>query len=105
MPGDKVSDKIKQLKFSFKEKLRKDKFIPAWQKYGPHFEAALKEANSGFYAPSGLTYLDLIMSQGSERMLETEPELVKDFPLFVAHGKRVNALPELQEYLKNRPTN
>jgi hypothetical protein len=69
----------------------------------PFFENALKEAGSGYYSKSGLTYLDFVMSQGSEKMATTEPELVKDFPLFVEHGKRVNALPELQEYMKIRP--
>ncbi|KAI6171155.1 hypothetical protein M3Y97_01068500 [Aphelenchoides bicaudatus] len=80
MPGD-------------KDKLRQEKFIPAWQKYGPHFEQALKEAGSGYYT----------QSPGSERMATMEPDLVKDFPLFVEHGKRINALPELQEYIKTRP--
>jgi hypothetical protein len=63
----------------------------------------LKEAGNGFYSKSGLTYLDFVMSQGSERMATTEPDLVKDFPLFVAHGKRINEMPELQEYIKIRP--
>lgn len=63
----------------------------------------MKEAGSGFYASSGLTYIDFVMSQLSEKMALTEPELVRDFPLFVEHGKRVNNLPELQEYIKSRP--
>lgn len=87
----------------FKDKLRKEKFIPIWQKYAPHFEDALKKADSGFYASSGLTYLDFAMSKGSERMIQIEPELVKEFPLFVANSKRINVLPELQKYMKTRP--
>jgi hypothetical protein len=38
-------------------------------------------------------------------MIETEAELVRDYPLFVANSKRVSALPELQEYFKTRPAN
>jgi hypothetical protein len=36
-------------------------------------------------------------------MASGEAELVKDLPLYVAHGKRINEMPELQEYLKSRP--
>lgn len=68
----------------------------------PHFERALKEAGSGFYTPSGLTFFDLVIAEGESRLVEAEPDLIKDFPLVVQHGKRVHELPELQEYLANR---
>jgi len=51
MPGD-------------KDKLRQEKFTPAWNQYTPHFEQALKDSGSSFYAKSGLTYIDLIMAEG-----------------------------------------
>ncbi|KAI6170811.1 CRE-GST-7 protein [Aphelenchoides bicaudatus] len=85
-----------------KDKLYAEKFIPAAKKYLPFFEQALLEAGSGFYAKSGITYFDFVVFEAASRIAKDEPELAKEFPLFVKNGHKFHEIPELQDYLSTR---
>ncbi|KAI6204552.1 hypothetical protein M3Y94_00688000 [Aphelenchoides besseyi] len=87
------------------EKLRNEKFLPAANKYFPLMEQKLKESNSGFFGSSGPSYVDFFVNESIEVLKQPhyEQKLIEEIaPLLVEHSKRVNALPQLQDYLSKR---
>ncbi|KAI1708450.1 putative glutathione S-transferase 5 [Ditylenchus destructor] len=87
-----------------KDALRKDVFLPAAEKLFPQYVRLLKESGSGFFAPSGVTYVDFIVGDYLEHWVnELEPQYMKEkYPELVAYVKKVHAVPEIQKYLKTR---
>jgi len=86
-----------------KEKIRKEKLLPALEKFGPHLERILKESGSGFFGKSGVSYVDFYIAEAVFSLYGFEKELLESkYPFLVEHLKRVHALPELQNYLSTR---
>jgi len=88
-----------------KEQLRKDVYEPGVARILPLYEKLLKESGSGFFAPSGLTFVDFMVADYLNTWVErVEPDMLKNHPELVAFVKRVHSLPQLQSYIASRPS-
>jgi hypothetical protein len=62
----------------------------------------LKESGSGYYAKSGLSWVDFLMSELTFTFYGFDPETFKKYPELVEHMERIYALPQLKEYIEKR---
>ncbi|CAD5213717.1 unnamed protein product [Bursaphelenchus okinawaensis] len=85
-----------------KEQLKKEVFAPAAEKQLKNIENLLQP--SGFFGPSGPTYVDFFYAQITEFYNQHAPEVLGKYPASLEHAKRVHRLSQLQEYFKNRPS-
>ena len=87
-----------------KDQLREDVYEPGVARLLPMYEKLLKQAGFGFFAPSGLTYVDFMVADYLNTFQQrVESELLKDYPDVDAFVKRVHTLPQLQNYMASRP--
>lgn len=84
------------------EQLRRDVFVPGVQQRFPLYVKLLAESGSGFFAPSGLTFVDFAIADYFRTIQIAEPELLKEYPELVKHLEKVYALTELKQYLSTR---
>lgn len=84
------------------EALRESSFNPACESKLPLFAKYLKEAHSGFYVKSGLTYVDFTCSEFFDILQSLEPEIFEKYPEIGAHIRRIHALPQLKSYIAKR---
>ncbi|KAL7074831.1 hypothetical protein ACQ4LE_005942 [Meloidogyne hapla] len=93
-------------KFGFREgdveKLRKDVFLPAIERYFPIYEKRLEESNSGFILPSGLSFVDFSVAHFIGMLIEMENDVMNKYPKLVDYSKRFYSLPQLKEYLNKK---
>uniref|UniRef100_A0A914EFF2 glutathione transferase n=1 Tax=Acrobeloides nanus TaxID=290746 RepID=A0A914EFF2_9BILA len=90
-----------------KEKLYNELFLPVAQRHLPKIEKLLKESKSGFYAQSGLSWVDFYMAEQTQTFSAFAPETFKQYPELLKHKERVYSLPQLSNYIqsrKNTPT-
>ena len=88
-----------------KEQLRKDVYVPGVARILPLYEKLLKESGSGFFASSGLTFVDFMVADYLNTWVErVEPDMLKDHPELAAFVKRVHSVPQLQSYIASRPS-
>ncbi len=81
----------------------KDTFEPCVARVFPLYEKLLKQSGSGFFAPSGVTFVDFTVADYLDNFRErAEPDLLKAYPELAAFVARVLALPQLQKYLSSR---
>uniref|UniRef100_A0A914C9B5 glutathione transferase n=1 Tax=Acrobeloides nanus TaxID=290746 RepID=A0A914C9B5_9BILA len=85
-----------------KDKLYKEVFEPAAAKALPIFEKHIKEAGNGFYFKSGLTWADFYLSKFWQTMDRLIPDFFDKHPILKENSDKVNALPQIQKYLKER---
>ncbi|KAI6214292.1 Glutathione S-transferase-1 [Aphelenchoides besseyi] len=93
-----------------KNQLRNDHFLPAVEKFLPQIEKKLREAGSGWFGQSGLSFVDFYIAEANKdlwyRTIRTlnnvEGELLKKFPLIQRHNSDFYKLPELKDYLEKR---
>jgi len=78
--------------------------IPMIHLYLPILEnAASKKTDHGFLLPSGLTYADFTVAICYEVIEGLLPQVAAPYTNLKALKEKVNGLPQLQQYLKNRP--
>lgn len=77
-------------------------FVPGAQNQFPFFVKLLAESGSGFFAPSGLTYVDFVVAVGLDVMRKMDPDTVGAFPELVAFVDRVYGQPKLKKYLSTK---
>ncbi|CAD5213737.1 unnamed protein product [Bursaphelenchus okinawaensis] len=80
--------------------LLKTNFIPNCQSQLPRIISLIK--SNGFFSEKGVSYVDFYISNYIHTYLKIAEEEVKKYPEMVAHRDRVFALPQIQEYLKQR---
>jgi len=86
------------------EQLRKDVYVPGIERILGLYERLLKESGSGFFAPSGLTFVDFMVADYLNTFVERcEPDMLKNHPELAAFVKRVHSLPQLQSHIASRP--
>uniref|UniRef100_A0A914E1R2 glutathione transferase n=1 Tax=Acrobeloides nanus TaxID=290746 RepID=A0A914E1R2_9BILA len=85
-----------------KEALYKD-FAKAFDEMAKHLKKYLKDAGNGFLFAGGLTWADFFTSEFHDTLNGFNPEIFKDHPELLRHSEKVHSLPQLQDYLKNRP--
>ena len=82
--------------------LREKHFVPNVAFFLPIFTAFLKESGSGFLSKSGLTWADFFVTEYLFTVKDFEPEFLKDYPELEALLERIQNVPELKDYYKNR---
>jgi glutathione S-transferase len=77
-------------------------FLPAVANTFPKFVKLLQQSGSGFFAPSGLTYVDFAVADYLHSRIRNDPDVMAEYPELNAFAERVYALPQLKEYLAAR---
>lgn len=94
------------MKLGFKEgdieAARETNLNPAIETKLPIFSRYLKEAHSGFYAKSGITYADFLCSELFDTLHSLDSDIFESHPDIVAHVRRIHALPQLKHYISKR---
>ncbi|KAE9550560.1 hypothetical protein FO519_006218 [Halicephalobus sp. NKZ332] len=83
-------------------KLKNERLIPAVESKVPYFVDYLKEAKSGYYVKSGITFVDFLCCELFSIVQDFEPEVLLPYPEITDHIKRIYSLPQLKEYITNR---
>lgn len=79
----------------------KSVFLPAVQKFLPQLEALL--SSSGFFSKHGPCWVDFVVAEVVDTHHNVHADLIETNSKLWEHSQRVYALPQLQEYVKNRP--
>jgi len=82
--------------------LTKTVFQPAVKTNFPIYEKLLKESKSGFFAPSGVTFVDFFVADAMSTIKKMEPSVLADYPTLANYVERVLALPQLKKYMSTR---
>lgn len=85
-----------------KDKLHKEVFVPAVEKYFPNLEKALADSGSGFFGKSGVSWVDFYLASAFLTFQKFSPDEMKKHPELEKHCEKVHALPQLKEYFSNR---
>ncbi|CAD5213123.1 unnamed protein product [Bursaphelenchus okinawaensis] len=85
-----------------RDALRKDVFVPIVDKNFPIYNNLLKASNSGFFAKSGVSWVDFVISEYMTTIRHYEPAILEKYPLLVKFIDRVQSLPQIKEYIKQR---
>uniref|UniRef100_A0A1I7SRG3 glutathione transferase n=1 Tax=Bursaphelenchus xylophilus TaxID=6326 RepID=A0A1I7SRG3_BURXY len=80
-----------------------DVFVKVATKNLDNYTKMLEEARNGYLLKSGLTYADFVVYSHSLTLRNVDPELAKKFPKVYEFVQRIEKLPQLQKYLKERP--
>ncbi|KAI1709029.1 putative glutathione S-transferase 8 [Ditylenchus destructor] len=89
-----------------KDAVRKDVFLPAAEQRFPQFVRLLKESGSGFFAPSGLTYVDFIVGDYLEHWVkELEPQFMKPIRLIFKYAGQPfeDVRIKMEDWPKHKP--
>lgn len=86
-----------------KDELFKTVFTAAIAKHFPVLEKILKESGSGFFAKSGVSWVDFHIASFTETLEGLGPDVVKNYKELLKHKEKVYALPQLKKYLESRP--
>lgn len=86
-----------------KDQLRTDVFVPAFKKNFEFFENILASNHSGFFVGNSLTWVDLLISQHVQDILDKDLAVVEEFKKVLAHRKKVQSIDRIQKYIANRP--
>lgn len=70
-----------------------------FDKFGPKFEARLRQAGSGFCAGDSMTFADVVLAEALSGYLERLPDLLEDWPLLAALYREVLSHPGIKAYL------
>ncbi|CAD5219443.1 unnamed protein product [Bursaphelenchus xylophilus] len=84
-----------------KDKSYNEVLLPNVEKHFPKILAQLKP--SGYFGKAGPTFVDFYWAEIIGQYRQFCPELMAKYPQFEKLRERINSLPQIQEYLKNRP--
>uniref|UniRef100_A0A914QZ55 glutathione transferase n=1 Tax=Panagrolaimus davidi TaxID=227884 RepID=A0A914QZ55_9BILA len=85
-----------------KEEIYQKYQVPNVKTYFPVIVHLLKQSKSGFFADSGITWVDFFISEYVDSIQNLDPELAKQYLELLEHSLKVHSLPQLQNYLKSR---
>ncbi|KAI6230668.1 Glutathione S-transferase 1 [Aphelenchoides fujianensis] len=83
--------------------LHDDAFVPSLKTYGPQLEKFLDEAKSGFFAASGVSWVDFYVAGIVKTYLNADATEMAKYPKLKAHCDKVYALPQLKGWLAKEP--
>uniref|UniRef100_A0AC34FAJ1 Glutathione S-transferase n=1 Tax=Panagrolaimus sp. ES5 TaxID=591445 RepID=A0AC34FAJ1_9BILA len=83
--------------------LKKEHVDEPIKTYFPYFSNYLKESKSGFMAPSGLSWVDFVITEFFTTLIQIEPKTLDKYPDLKEYLKRVHQVPQLKEYYSQRP--
>lgn len=85
-----------------RDALRKELFVPVVDKNFPIYVNLLKAANSGFFGKSGVSWVDFVVSEYMTTIRHYEPAILEKYPLLLKFVERVQNLPQICEYIRQR---
>uniref|UniRef100_A0A914EER2 glutathione transferase n=1 Tax=Acrobeloides nanus TaxID=290746 RepID=A0A914EER2_9BILA len=86
-----------------KDELYNTVFKTSMEKNMPVLEKLLKESGSGFFAKSGVSWVDFYIANFMETFEELGPSVMSAYKDLLKHKETVYALPQLKKYLESRP--
>lgn len=76
--------------------------MPAIHKYFPFIVQALKKSGSGFFAKSGLSWVDFYVANNIQTIKNFNPEILDEYPEILEHHKKVYSISKLKNYFAER---
>ena len=81
---------------------KKEKLLPLVESRIPYFVNYLKQAKSGYYVKSGLTFADFLCSELFSIVQDHEPDIFDPYPEVANHIKMIHELPRVKDYVESR---
>ncbi|CAD5213236.1 unnamed protein product [Bursaphelenchus xylophilus] len=78
-------------------------FVPPATKALEFFNKMLEDAGNGYVLKSGITYADFVVQSYVTTLTKLDEKLVAKYPKVVEHYDKIRNLPQLKEYIANRP--
>ncbi|RCN48923.1 glutathione S-transferase protein [Ancylostoma caninum] len=85
------------------EKLAKEIYLPAREKFFGFMTKFLKESKSGYLVGDSLTFADLYLAETSSELAKKIPATYDGFPEVKAHAEKVRSNPALKKWIETRP--
>ncbi|KAI1720911.1 putative glutathione S-transferase 9 [Ditylenchus destructor] len=85
-----------------KDKMHKEVFLPAVEKYFPTYVRALKESGSGFLTKGGLTWPDFLVAEFLTTINNIDSTILKKYPELEQYRQRVHSQPTIKSYVAGR---
>ncbi|CAJ0605915.1 unnamed protein product [Cylicocyclus nassatus] len=85
------------------DKLTKEVFMPAREKFFGFMTKFLKKNNTGYLVGSSITVADLLLAEFSAEFAKKIPNLYDGFPEIKAHAEKVRSNPALKKWIETRP--
>ncbi|CAJ0598692.1 unnamed protein product [Cylicocyclus nassatus] len=85
------------------DKLTKDVFVPARDKFFGFMTNFLKKNGSGYLVGSSITIADLLLAEFSAEVAKKIPTLYDGYPEIKAHAEKVRSNPALKKWIETRP--
>ncbi|KAI6190774.1 Glutathione S-transferase-1 [Aphelenchoides bicaudatus] len=98
-----IQAKIGVLQNANPDDLFKNQFEPSLKNVAPQLVKKLGEQRSGFFS-SQLSWVDFYVADAVFTFNGFVPQAMQPYPELLQHQKKVYALPELKQYIANRPT-
>ncbi|VDM48029.1 unnamed protein product [Toxocara canis] len=86
-----------------KDKLKKEVFIPAREKYFPAFEKFLAKSGSEYLVGKSLTWADIVISDAFAIWETLVPDFLSGYPELKKFVERVRELPNIKKWISERP--
>ncbi|KAI6174100.1 hypothetical protein M3Y98_01153300 [Aphelenchoides besseyi] len=86
-----------------KDELFKEYFLPTVEYCLPIMSQLLKSSGSGYFLPSGLTYVDFTFAEFFNTLAGVDSSQFDKYPELLEHMRRVHSLPGIREYVEKRP--
>uniref|UniRef100_A0AC35FTD9 Glutathione S-transferase n=1 Tax=Panagrolaimus sp. PS1159 TaxID=55785 RepID=A0AC35FTD9_9BILA len=83
--------------------LKQECLFDSTDRFFPIFLNFLKESKSGFMAPSGLTWVDFVITEWLTTLQNLEPTILSKHSELKEYIERVHNVSQLKEYYANRP--
>uniref|UniRef100_A0A1I8B3Y8 glutathione transferase n=1 Tax=Meloidogyne hapla TaxID=6305 RepID=A0A1I8B3Y8_MELHA len=85
-----------------KQTLRQAIFLPNVEKHFPVYVNLLKLSGSGFFLPSGITWVDFVIAEYMTTVRHFEPQILDKYPAIIKFVRKVQTQPQIFEYITNR---
>uniref|UniRef100_A0AC35FQ06 Glutathione S-transferase n=1 Tax=Panagrolaimus sp. PS1159 TaxID=55785 RepID=A0AC35FQ06_9BILA len=85
------------------DELKKEHLENNLARFLPMYSNFLKESKSGFMAPSGLTWVDFVITEYLTTLLNFDSKILDNHKDIKDYIERVHNVPQLKDYYANRP--
>uniref|UniRef100_A0A8R1ERI2 glutathione transferase n=1 Tax=Caenorhabditis japonica TaxID=281687 RepID=A0A8R1ERI2_CAEJA len=85
------------------DQLRADVFVPNFKRHFAIFEKVLAASSSGFLVGDSLSWVDLLLAQHVQCVLEKDLAVIEEFGKVLAHRKKVQNLERIKQWIAKRP--